>query len=68
MIRDIVNPDAQIVNTGAVVDDPQKRKPDISVARAELGWQPQFTAEEGLLETIRYFKNKIELDKREFIE
>lgn len=65
MIRDIVNPKAPIRHVNAVIDDPQKRKPDISVAERELKWRPQFRTEEGLAETIRYFKNKIEQDKRE---
>jgi dTDP-glucose 4,6-dehydratase len=37
-------------------DDPQVRCPDISRARAELGWEPQVDIDEGLLQTIEYFK------------
>jgi UDP-glucuronate decarboxylase len=37
-------------------DDPRQRQPDITVARAELGWHPEVTIEDGLKETISYFK------------
>ncbi|HEX6462686.1 MAG TPA: UDP-glucuronic acid decarboxylase family protein [Candidatus Saccharimonadales bacterium] len=38
-------------------DDPQRRKPDISLARAKLGWEPEVRLEEGLKQTMRYFIN-----------
>jgi UDP-glucuronate decarboxylase len=37
-------------------DDPSKRKPDISRAKAELNWEPLVGLEEGLAATIEYFK------------
>lgn len=37
-------------------DDPQQRKPDISLAIKELQWQPLTGLEEGLQNTISYFK------------
>lgn len=40
-------------------DDPKQRKPDISKARNLLGWEPQVALEQGLAETISYFKTKI---------
>ncbi|MDO6760255.1 SDR family oxidoreductase [Tamlana sp. 2_MG-2023] len=41
-------------------DDPKQRQPDISLAKEKLdGWQPNIQLEEGLLETIKYFKTKI---------
>ena len=40
-------------------DDPLQRKPDISVARAELGWEPTVMLEEGLGRTIEYFRELI---------
>jgi UDP-glucuronate decarboxylase len=38
-------------------DDPKQRKPDISLAQQELNWSPKISLEDGLKETIRYFKN-----------
>ena len=36
-------------------DDPRQRKPDISVARQALGWEPKVQLREGLATTIKYF-------------
>lgn len=38
------------------VDDPKVRQPDISRAKRLLGWEPEMSLEEGLIQTIRYFK------------
>ena len=40
-------------------DDPQRRRPDISLAKSILNWQPMIPLEEGLKRTIEYFKNLI---------
>lgn len=37
-------------------DDPRQRRPDISLAKTVLGWEPTIQLREGILETIRYFK------------
>jgi UDP-glucuronate decarboxylase len=41
-------------------DDPMQRKPDITLAKEKLGWQPVVPLEEGLLKTIAYFKTRIQ--------
>jgi dTDP-glucose 4,6-dehydratase len=41
--------------------DPQRRQPDITRARALLGWEPKVSLEEGLRLTIPYFKQKLGL-------
>jgi dTDP-glucose 4,6-dehydratase len=40
-------------------DDPQTRQPDISRARAVLGWEPRVTLEEGLSKTIESFRVRV---------
>jgi UDP-glucuronate decarboxylase len=40
-------------------DDPKQRKPDISLASTTLGWKPSVDLNEGLNNTIEYFKEKI---------
>ena len=40
-------------------DDPSQRQPDISLAKAELGWSPEIKLEEGLNRTIKYFRSVI---------
>lgn len=37
-------------------DDPRKRKPDITLAKHTLGWEPKVKIEDGLTKTIEYFK------------
>jgi len=41
--------------------DPQRRRPDITRARTILGWEPQFNVDDGLQETIPYFREKLGL-------
>lgn len=37
-------------------DDPLRRKPDITLAQKLLGWQPEVSFKDGILETIKYFQ------------
>lgn len=37
-------------------DDPKQRKPDISLAKKELDWEPKIELEDGLIKTIEYFR------------
>jgi len=50
----------QIVYKPIPTDDPQKRRPDTTRAKASLGWQPRFTVRMGLEEMVRYYKAKME--------
>jgi dTDP-glucose 4,6-dehydratase len=47
---------SKVVHKPLPVDDPKVRQPDISKARHELGWGPKVKLEDGLRETIEYFK------------
>jgi UDP-glucuronate decarboxylase len=40
-------------------DDPRQRQPDIKLAQSQLGWEPRVTLEDGLIDTIRYFKSAL---------
>ena len=42
-------------------DDPKVRQPDITKARQILGWEPQVPFEEGIVETMEFFKKKLGL-------
>ncbi len=42
-------------------DDPVRRRPDISLARTKLGWEPTIGLEEGLERTIAYFRERLGL-------
>lgn len=40
-------------------NDPTRRRPDITKARARLGWEPQVQLKEGLARSLHYFKSKL---------
>src|SRR5204863_2753450 len=42
------------------VDDPKVRQPDITRARSVLGWEPKVTFEQGIRQTIDYFRTRID--------
>jgi dTDP-glucose 4,6-dehydratase len=46
-------------------DDPKQRRPDISKARALLGWEPKISLEQGLKLSMDYFRQAIELERTE---
>jgi dTDP-glucose 4,6-dehydratase len=46
-------------------DDPKQRRPDISKARALLGWEPKVSLEQGLKLSMDYFREAIELEQSE---
>ena len=47
---------SKIVYKPLPADDPKMRRPDISLAKKELGWEPKVSLDEGLDEVIRYFR------------
>ncbi len=56
-IRDLVGSRSEIIFIPRPVDDPTVRQPDIALARAELGWEPQIPLETGLARTIAWFRS-----------
>ncbi len=59
LIIKLTNSNSKIKFAPLPQDDPLQRKPDISLAKKELGWEPKVDIEEGLLKTIEYFAKKI---------
>ena len=59
MIIKLTNSKSKIVNKDLPIDDPIRRKPDISMAKKSLDWEPNVDVIDGLKETIDYFKSKI---------
>lgn len=47
---------SRLVHQPLPADDPKRRRPDIALAREKLGWEPQVAMEDGLKETIAYFR------------
>jgi dTDP-glucose 4,6-dehydratase len=58
MIRDLAGSSSPIQYIAAPEDDPQRRCPDIALAREQLGWEPRISPEDGLAETVRWFRER----------
>ena len=52
----LVGSKSKLVRQPLPADDPKQRKPDITRAQSVLGWQPKVQLEDGLKETIAYFR------------
>ncbi len=57
-IRRLTLSKAPIVHRPLPVDDPKQRRPDISLAKRILGWEPKIGLEEGLKDTVAYFASR----------
>lgn len=60
IIKERINSSSTIIHVDSMKDDPQKRKPDITMAAKKLNWHPKVNFEDGLNKTINYFKNNYE--------
>lgn len=59
-VIELTNSKSKIINLPLPQDDPEQRKPNISLAKKQLnGWQPKIELEEGLKKTIAYFEQTI---------
>jgi UDP-glucuronate decarboxylase len=59
LIKTMVGSNSEIVFKPLPGDDPTRRKPDITLARKVLGWEPSMQLSEGLGKTISYFRDEI---------
>jgi len=59
MIKELAHSSSEIVFRPLPQDDPVRRKPDITLAREKLGWEPKIQIREGLPRTIDYFRNML---------
>jgi len=54
-VIEMTNSSSKLIKTAARPDDPGRRRPDITLAKERLNWEPVITLEEGLRPTIDYF-------------
>ncbi len=59
MIIELTNSNSKIVYKPLPSDDPCKRRPDLTLARRELGYEPEVHVKDGLKKTIEYFAGVI---------
>jgi UDP-glucuronate decarboxylase len=58
-VIELTGSDSEIVEQPLPPDDPKQRKPDISMAKKILDWEPEVSLVEGLKPTIEYFSNLV---------
>ena len=64
-IIELTGTEQKVIYKDLPVDDPKQRRPDITLAKKILDWEPKVTRQEGLKITYEYFKS---LSKEEFYE
>lgn len=63
-VIELINSKSEIVFKPLPADDPKQRKPDISLARQVLGWEPKVSLEKGLIKTITFFEELLRSSSR----
>ena len=56
----LVGSKAKLVHMPLPPDDPKQRKPDISLAKSKLDWTPKVNLDDGLRETVAYFRHTLD--------
>jgi len=67
-VQKMVNPDTALKYESLPQDDPKRRKPDISRAKAHLDWEPTILLQAGLTKTINDFQQRLQAEKRLSLE
>jgi nucleotide sugar dehydrogenase len=59
LVIEVTSSDSTIAFVPRPQDDPSIRRPDISIARGELGWEPEVDVDEGLARTVDWFRTHL---------
>jgi len=59
VVQDTIDPNARIEFRENTQDDPHKRKPDITKAKEQLGWEPKIALRDGLPLMVTDFRKRI---------
>jgi len=59
-VIELTNSSSELAFEALPVDDPVQRRPDISLAKSQLGWEPRVDVRDGLQRTIDYLRGVIE--------
>ena len=62
-VIDMTGSKSEIIFKPLPNDDPKQRKPDITLAKKELGWEPKIKLNEGLKKTVEYFDNLLKANR-----
>jgi UDP-glucuronate decarboxylase len=55
-VKELTGSKSQILQMPLPQDDPKQRRPDITLAKKMLNWEPKINLEKGLIKTIDYFR------------
>jgi hypothetical protein len=58
-IIDLTGSPSRLVFKPLPSDDPKRRRPEISLAKEKLGWEPKVPLEQGLRKTIQYYEEQL---------
>jgi len=61
VVREVTGSTSEVVFEPLPVDDPTQRRPDGTLARELLGWEPRIELREGLARTAAYFREQLKL-------
>jgi len=59
-IKRLTKSSSNIVHLEATIDDPAQRRPDISLAKRVLDWEPQWDVEDGIQKAVEYFQKELQ--------
>ena len=59
IILELTNSKSKLVYKDLPSDDPKRRRPDITLAKKKLSWEPKTSFNDGIQQTISYFNNLI---------
>ncbi|KAK9799841.1 hypothetical protein WJX73_008213 [Symbiochloris irregularis] len=62
IVQEVANPQAKIIYKENTADDPTRRKPDISKASSQLGWEPKVPLREGLRRMVKDFSERLNVE------
>ena len=63
MVLRVTGSRSKLVRRPLPLDDPKRRRPDISLARSALGWEPKVRLEKGIKATVAYFEELLTYDR-----
>lgn len=63
IIRNMIGNGNEIEMKPKMEDDPQKRKPEINLAKKILNWEPKISLTQGIQKTVDYFRNELNKNK-----
>jgi UDP-glucuronate decarboxylase len=64
MIKELASSSSEVVYRPLPQDDPVRRRPDITLAKRKLGWEPKVPVRDGLARTIAYFREMTQPQKQ----